>query len=351
MSYSSVSLMIARIVASASLLLGVAAGGDVPPHVQAPAGPLGHWRADDAASSKAAADASGNGFHGTYSAAGATIAAAAAGTKFPNPGCLTLDGAAGVVTVPDSPALRFTGDFALSFWRRKTANVKDWARIVGKGNGAQRNYGVWEAPEGDGKILFQMYGPGGQSVIDLFSPAPLPINTWQHVVVSVSVNSVGMYINGALVANGMKNAEPGTSADPLTFGHAGFHTFWAGQLDDVRIYNRALSMSEIVYLAQGNGGPAAPTGLASAVAAPKQVELKWTASTTVPPAGTGTYYILKRSTTPGTGYAVVASSLSGTVFTDAKADAGATYYYVVTAVNTGGESDPSNEVKVAVPAN
>ncbi|MBI3854715.1 MAG: hypothetical protein HY293_03380 [Planctomycetes bacterium] len=330
-------------------LLLVSSGASSEPQSQpgnmlAPVGPIGYWKGDDGEAPKTAVDATGNGFNGSYSV-GATTSTTDAGIKFPNPGCIKLDGVAGVITVPDSPVLRLTGDMTISFWKRKTGIAKDWTRMVGKGNGAQRNFGVWESPDGEGRILFQQYGPGGQPVIDLFSPGVTEINKWYHILCAVSVNSVAMYFNGALVGNGTRNGEPGTSADPLTFGFAGFHTFWPGQLDDIRLYNRALSMSEIVYLAGGNGPPAPPTDLAAAGAT-----LKWAASKTVPPAGTATYYLVKRSATQGKDYAVIGSLLTGTTYTDLKADAGKTYFYLVTAVNTGGESVASNEVSVGMPA-
>jgi hypothetical protein len=320
-----------------------------PPLALAPVGPLGHWKGDDGDAPKTALDSSGNGFNGTYSP-GATKSPTVAALKFENTGSINLDGAAGMVTIPDAPVLRITGDFTVSFWKRKTALTKDWTRMVGKGNGTQRNFGVWEAPEGDGRILFQMYGPGGASVIDLWSNAATPINTWVHVLCTVSVNSVAMYINGQPAGNGMRTGEPGTAADPLTFGHAGYHGFWPGQLDDIRIYNRALSMSEVAYLAAGNGPPVAPTQLASTASTPQFVAVKWTPTTTTPPAGTATYYVLKRSTTQGKDYAAVASMLPGTTCIDPKVEPGKTYFYVVTALNTGGESIASNEITVATPA-
>jgi len=339
-----------RAGAAILLLLSVAAGEpQEAPHALAPVGPLGHWKGDDGDAPKTAADSSGNGFNGTYSN-GAGRSTTVAALKVENTGSINLDGAAGMVTVPDSPSLRIVGDFTISFWKRKTANAKDWTRMVGKGNGAQRNYGVWEAPEGDGRILFQMYGPGGGSVIDLWSNAATPLNTWTNILCTVSVNSVAMYVNGQLAGNGVRTGEPGISADPLTFGHAGYHGFWPGQLDDIRIYNRALSMSEVAYLAAGNGPPVAPTQLAQTAATAETVAVKWTASTTPPPAGTATYYILKRSATQGKDYAAVASMLPGTTCIDPKVEPGKTYYYVVTALNTGGESIASNEITIATPA-
>ena len=153
----------------------------------------------------------------------------------------------------------------------------------------------------------------------------------------------------ALVASGQKTGEAAISGDPLTLGHAGYHGFFAGQIDDVRLYNRALSMSEIVHLAQGNGGPAAPAGLAAKSTAPRDVVLTWAPSPTPPPAGTFTIYSVKRSKTAGSGHAALAGALPATVFTDSQAEPGATYSYVVTAINTGGESVASNEITVTVP--
>jgi hypothetical protein len=316
---------------------------------QAPIGPLGHWKGDDGETPKTATDASGNGFHGTYSA-GSGMSKEVPKTDFPNPGSINLDGATGVVTIPDSPALRITGDITIAFWKRRTAEVKDWTRLVGKGNGAQRNFGIWEYPNGEGRIKFQMYGQGGGSVLELDSPGNTVLNTWYHVVCVVSVNAAALYMNGALVANATRTGEPGTSADPLTFGHAGYHTFFPGQLDDIRIYDRALSMSEVVYLAGGHGPPAGPTGLAATQAAGQPVSLKWTASPTVPPAGTATYYVVRRSATPGSGHATVAWGLTQTTYTDRTADPKTAYSYLVTAINTGGESVPSNEITVPPPA-
>jgi hypothetical protein len=316
---------------------------------QAPIGPLGHWKGDDGATPKGAADASGNGFHGTFSA-GSGTSTEVPKTNFPNSGSINLDGVAGVVTIPDSPALRITGDITIAFWKRRTVEVKDWTRLVGKGNGGQRNYGIWEYPNGDGRIKCQMYNAGGQSVLELDSPGNTALNTWYHIVFTVSVNAAALYLNGALVANATRTGEPGTSADPLTFGFAGYHAYYPGQLDDIRIYDRALSMSEIVYLAAGHGPPAAPTGLAAANAAGQPVALKWTASATVPPAGTATYYVVKRSTTQGSGYVTVASCMTLTTYTDLSADPKTAYYYVVTALNPGGESVPSNELAVAPPS-
>ncbi len=96
----------------------------------------------------------------------------------------------------------------------------------------------------------------------------------------------------------------------------------------------------------GGGGvtvPGAPTGF-TATAGNQQVALSWNAVS-----GAANYHV-KRSTTSGSGYAQIASP-STTTYTDTGVTNGTTYYYVVTAVNSAGESGNSAEAsaKPAVP--
>ncbi len=88
--------------------------------------------------------------------------------------------------------------------------------------------------------------------------------------------------------------------------------------------------------------PAAPTGL-QATAGNAQVTLSWSASSAA------TSYHVKRSTTNGSGYTQI-STPTTTGYIDAGLTNATTYYYVVTAVNTAGESGNSNQAS-ATPAN
>jgi len=91
-----------------------------------------------------------------------------------------------------------------------------------------------------------------------------------------------------------------------------------------------------VYVPGSGGPPAAPTGL-KAVAGNNQVSLSWTASS-----GASTYNV-KRTLTSSLNYALVASGVTATSFTDTTVTNGTTYFYVVSADNTAGESPNSNE--------
>lgn len=85
--------------------------------------------------------------------------------------------------------------------------------------------------------------------------------------------------------------------------------------------------------------PDAPTGL-NAAGGNAVVDLNWT-----PPLGAASYNV-RRSTTNGGPYAVLATGLPGTSYVDFAVTNGTTYYYVVSAVNAGGESGDSGQVMV-----
>lgn len=81
--------------------------------------------------------------------------------------------------------------------------------------------------------------------------------------------------------------------------------------------------------------PAAPTGL-TAAAGNAQVTLRWTASIGA------TAYTVKRSTADGGPYTPVATDVADTTYTNTGLTNGTTYFYVVSAVNAGGESPDSD---------
>ena len=54
-----------------------------------------------------------------------------------------------------------------------------------------------------------------------------------------------IYLNGVSDATGTRTGTPRTDTAPLTIGKAANHTFFPGRLDEVAIYNRALTPEEV----------------------------------------------------------------------------------------------------------
>ena len=86
------------------------------------------------------------------------------------------------------------------------------------------------------------------------SPAVLGVNEWHHISATFSVQVLKLYVDGVLMAS-----YTGTSAGPIKTstlplflgGNPLWGEFFAGVLDDVKIYNRALTQAEISTMAAG----------------------------------------------------------------------------------------------------
>ena len=84
-------------------------------------------------------------------------------------------------------------------------------------------------------------------------------------------------------------------------------------------------------------GPPAPTGLTATPVGKKKINLSWTAS-----AG-ATSYTVKRALATGGPYTAIATGVTATTYSNTGLTTGTTYYYVISAVNTSGESPNSSE--------
>lgn len=157
-----------------------------------------------------------------------------------------------------------------------------------------------------------------------------PRQTWANVN-SGWVREIYKEINNWNSANSQKIRcvalfrWPTVSEGEFTFGISGLN----GVIQD---FEQACALG----YKWGNAPPAAPTGL-TATASPGQVSLTWNAS---PNAAS---YRIKRATAFAGPYSVIASRTT-TSYTNTGLTNGTTYYYVVSAVNDGGESPNSAPV-------
>lgn len=82
-------------------------------------------------------------------------------------------------------------------------------------------------------------------------------NTWTQVCASYEVNGAKLYINGnpvTVTTIGTPNATPVSGQNVNIGAYVSVTNFFKGQLDDIRLYNRALSPSEIQLLYTGGRG-------------------------------------------------------------------------------------------------
>ena len=132
-------------------------------------------------------------------------------------------------------------------------------------------------------------GAGGWNVIGTTTraaenPATLPVNTWTHTTMTYDGTNIRFYENGTLVATTPATGSMTNGNGPLSIGgNTIWGEFFTGRIDEVRVYNRALSAAEIVVdrdtpIAADSTPPSAP-GTLTATGALGRVNLSWGAAT------------------------------------------------------------------------
>lgn len=151
------------------------------------------------------------------------------------------------VEVPNSPSLMSpTNGLTLTGWINSQINI---ANFLCKINGPSMNPFQYRTGI-DANLDTYYFGFNGQDY-NSGSSIPIPINEWFHYAVTYNGDSIKFYINGVLSS---KVKQPGTiipNDQRLEIGRDAHGPIeWVkGWLDELRIYNRALSAEEIQNLA------------------------------------------------------------------------------------------------------
>jgi hypothetical protein len=196
-------------------------------------GLVGAWSFDEA-SGATVADASGAGNAGTIT--GATRVAGKYG------GALSFNGSSDLVRVPDAASLHLGSALTMEAWVRPTALGSVWRTVLMKQRGTNLGYALYGNDNGTLPTahLFTTSDLGTRGT------SALPLDTWSFLAATWDGTTARLYVNGTEVASRAVGGTIASTADPLTMGGNGVWGEWfQGQLDNVRLYNRALSASEV----------------------------------------------------------------------------------------------------------
>ncbi|HET8606476.1 MAG TPA: LamG-like jellyroll fold domain-containing protein, partial [Gaiellaceae bacterium] len=286
----------------------------------------------DAGAGSTVADASGNGNTGT-------IANAVWSSAGHSGNALSFNGSNAWVTVPGTTALQLTKAFTLEAWVKPTAENGAWRAAVIKEDPGRNelDYGLYASTDTGPPSGHVLVGSPPDSY--LRGTTTPPLGTWTHLAASYDGSTLRVYQNGALQAQKAVSGAIDTSTGPLRIGGDNVWGEWfAGLIDDVRVYNRALTTTQIqtdmTTPVGGSGGaapgdttaPTTPTGLAATGGTQTSVQLAWNASSdNVGVAGYRVYVDgAAAGTTAATSYAVtgLACGTSHTFAVDAYDAAG-----------------------------
>lgn len=233
-----------------------------------PSGLLGWWPGDGNANDIASTN---NGFLG-------------GGATDDTPGVVdrafVFDGTNGYVAIPDSPALH-PPNLTIETWIRS-----DLLNATANGGYPGQQYVIFHQNTRSGNFegfdlakdreppfigttdtwCFEVTSTNGVNIF-VESTTPVRTNEWYHLAGVHGSNYIQLYVNGVLEAQTSVNFPANYGDHPLYFADTGqsyYDPKFAGALDEVGLYNRALSSNEIyaIYAAGRNGKCKMPIALA-----------------------------------------------------------------------------------------
>lgn len=194
----------------------------------------------------------------------------------PNTNSLQFDGSSSYVTISPQTGLDITGPITIEAWINPSSFGFNSAQnsIVCKHGWSSGEGGFVLRCGGTGELSFNIAGIDLNhlpvSWVEVISGTGiLSLNNWYHVAGTFDGNELKCYVNGNLEGT---TAFQGTIAPstsyPLALGRLadpvyGPDRYFSGSMDEVRIWNRALSQSEIMSGMNNHIDPATTSGLVS----------------------------------------------------------------------------------------
>ena len=229
----------------------------------------------DEGSGTTVTDLSGNGNNGTI-----TNATWSTSGKYGK--ALQFNGTSALVTIPDTASLRLSSGMTLEAWVNPSAVNAKWRDVVYKGND---NYYLSATSTNASRPDAGMIAGG--TYADAFGTSKLPTNTWSFLTETYDGSTLRLYVNGTQVSSTAHTGSIATSTNPLQIGGDSIYgQYFAGRIDNVRVYNTALTAAQIqtdqataVTAAPDTTPPTTPGTPTPTVVSNSEIDLSWAAST------------------------------------------------------------------------
>jgi hypothetical protein len=168
---------------------------------------------------------------------------------------LSFNGTSDWIKIPDSPSLDLTTGMTVEAWVNPASSA-GWQTVLYKERPAPTDAGMaWALYSSDQDSPPAIYGTlAGATGNGLWTHATgttmLPLNGWSHLAATYDGSALRLYVNGTLVKTFALPGRLWVTEGPLRIGgnspsipYGG--QFFKGAIDEVRVYNRALSQADI----------------------------------------------------------------------------------------------------------
>jgi hypothetical protein len=181
-----------------------------------------------------AKDESGNGHDGKVK--GAVLAQES--KKATHAGYLFVEGH---IDLPNALAQQFEGNspISVSMWVRSSPNLTEGNRSM-FAIGVEAHNRAFVMVMAKGRFLYSQWVDG-----DVRTDYVISDRKWYHCVATYDGSSCSLYADGQLLTQKKVDANRATESIMIGKSFVGQKELWKDQIDDVRIYNRALSAAEV----------------------------------------------------------------------------------------------------------
>ena len=209
--------------------------------------PISSWKFDEGSGTIATDSVDGN--HGTIY--GATWTTGIVG------GALSFDGVDDYVDCGDDPSLDITDEITIEMWVMPDSLPSAYYNLISKGDPPQHSHQApWQLAIGNNGKL-SVYRLKDDNFSAEYNICDIPIGSWTYIAVTFDKNSeeVKTYKNGQFVRGWSKTNSIFTDNVDVTIAAQTYEGvvsyFFHGLIDEVAIYDRALTAEEIEQHYQG----------------------------------------------------------------------------------------------------
>jgi hypothetical protein len=158
---------------------------------------------------------------------------------------MEFNGSDEYISAPTSSDLEITGNITISAWI-KTSVGSSFQKIINKRDAGGTNYDFYLDNSATPKLRFYDGSTAASST------GTITLSSWNHVAISIDSGTATFYINGA--ASGTQSFSITSNDAPLYIAKYYSGEFFAGDIDEVAIWNRALELADIqtIYNATNN---------------------------------------------------------------------------------------------------
>lgn len=162
---------------------------------------------------------------------------------------MNFNGSSNYISVPNSSSLDTAPDVTVSMWFKVTSATTAYQKLIGKGPDGTEEYGLYVTPNSG---LLHVEYDSGTAHPRLDSSASVTDNQWHLATTTYDGTTLRLFLDGVQIGSTTVAGAFAANTENVSIGaeksSSTSRYFLNGSLDDARVYNRALSTTEVSAL-------------------------------------------------------------------------------------------------------